>query len=207
MNPSALVRMSCRGWIAGAVQQSKLEMIREFNACWNCSCTGGRVLIVCFSKLSIASCLLSSLLCFFSVFITTSELSELVEGNWRLIKWVHSCRYSLTSTTGRLCWELHSEQEGSADKSSVKLDVSDAQREDESRVKIERGLLTGQKTAPGFTNLWWAEASKMTIRDKTALIETGPKPKRRVEPSEEITERKDKLFNLSLCQNESQRIS
>lgn len=45
----------------------------------------------------------------------------------------------------------------------------------------------------------------MTIRDKTALIETGPKPKRRVEPSEEITERKDKLFNLS--QNESQRIS
>lgn len=172
-------------------------MIRD-----ECSCTGvlKDVSLSCFLSFISSSRLL----------LQQIKLSELVEENWRLINWVHSCRYSLTSTTGRLCRaarELNSEQEGSADKASVKLDVSDAQREDESGVKIERGLLTRQKTAPGFTNLWWAEASKMTIRDKTALIETGPKPKRRVEPSEEITERKDKLFNLSLCQNESQRIS
>lgn len=47
----------------------------------------------------------------------------------------------------------------------------------------------------------------MTTGDKKALMETGLKPKRQVEPSEAITERKDKLFNLSLNQNGSQRIS
>lgn len=45
----------------------------------------------------------------------------------------------------------------------------------------------------------------MTIGDKTAMMETGLKPKT-VELSELIRERKDKLVNLSLFQNGSQRI-
>lgn len=45
----------------------------------------------------------------------------------------------------------------------------------------------------------------MTIGDKTALMQTGLKPKRQVEPSELITERRVKLFNLGLYQNGSQR--
>lgn len=46
----------------------------------------------------------------------------------------------------------------------------------------------------------------MTIIDKTALMETGLKPKRQVEPSVRIKLRRDKLFNLSQFQNGSHRM-
>lgn len=152
--------------------------------------------------------------CFFQAFnwlsrwslLKTRELVGSEGARSLIIKVMLTVLASLRRATATL-FERFTLSRRSSNKSSVKLDVSETQRGDESGVKIEGGLLSGQKTVPHFTNLWWAEASKMTIRDYTALMETGLKSKRQVENSELIRERKDKLFNLSQFQNGSQRIS